>query len=161
MNLAEEASLSFLNGYFLGKIVLKKKKPCNECCKAFVTDLDDDQVVNSLIDQLEYKEGALTRPSKVGNQIFRHAEKIFRGAKTTFSKQKKLTDSLTSQIVADVKKKFPNIPQCHLNVIFRRFVNARLHFDADHIDNEFIEKNAEIIKGKAMASKTAKGVSLE
>ena len=161
LNLAEEASLSFLNGYFLSKIILKKQKPCQECCKAFITDLSDDQTVNSLINQLEFKEGALTRPSKLGNQIFRHAEKMFRGANLAFSKQKKITDVLTNQIVEDLKKNFPNIPQCHLNLIFRRFVNARLHFDAEHIDNEFIEKNAEIIKGKAMASKTAKGVSLE
>ena len=114
-----------------------------------------------MINQLEFKEGALTRPSKLGNQIFRHAEKMFRGANLAFSKQKKITNVLTNQIVADLKKNFPNIPQRHLNLIFHRFVNARLHFDAEHIDNEFIEKNAEIIKGKAMASKTAKGVSLE
>ena len=86
---------------------------------------------------------------------------MFRGANLSFSKQKKLTDLLTNQIVADLKENFPKIPHCHLNIIFRRFVNARLHFDAEHIDNEFVEENAEIIKGKAMASKTAKGVSLE
>ena len=161
LNLAEEAALSFLNGYFLRKIILKKDKSCEECCKAFVTNSDDDQIVNSLIKQKEYKEGALTRPSKLGNQIFRHAEKMFRGANVSFSKEKKLTDLLANKIVADLKQNFPNIPHCHLDVMFRRFVNARLHFDAEHIDNEFVEKNAKIIAGKAMASKTAKGVNLE
>ena len=46
---AEEDSLSFLNGYFLRKVILKKKKTWQECFKAFISDLDDDQTVNSLI----------------------------------------------------------------------------------------------------------------
>ena len=86
---------------------------------------------------------------------------MFRGANLAFSKQKNLTHLLPNQIVEDLKKNFPNVPHCHLNLIFRRFVNARLHFDAENIDNDFVEQNAEMIKGKAMASKTAKGVSLE
>jgi len=86
---------------------------------------------------------------------------MFRGANLAFSKQKNLTDLLLNQIVEDLKNNFPNVPHCHLNLIFRRFVNATLHFDAENIDNDFVEQNAEMIKGKAMASKTAKGVSLE
>ena len=158
LDLAESVALAYLAGYFLGKIFIQKRDynhpekeiKCALCFKAFIIDYEsDDQVVNSLITEKEFKPGALTRPSKFANAIFSHIEHIFRGAELAFSKQNNLTTILTDKMMASVLQKFPEVPKCHLRLLFRRFANARLHFDADNIDNAFIEKNKKIIEGKA------------
>ena len=170
LDLAESVALAYLAGYFLGKIFIQKRDynhpekeiKCAVCFKAFIIDYEsDDQLVNSLITEKEFKPGVLTRPSKFANAIFTHIENIFRGAELAFSKQNNLTTILTDKMMASVLQKFPDVPKCHLRLILRRFANARLHFDADNIDNAFIVKNAKIIEGKAYASKTSKGVSLK
>ena len=170
LDLAESVALAYLAGYFLGKILIQKRDlhhpvkeiKCAACFKAFIIDYEsDDQLVNSLITEKEYKPGALTRPSRFANAIFTDIEKLFRGAELAFSKQNNLTIILTDKMMASVLQKFPDVPKCHLRLIFRRFANARLNFDANFIDNQFIEKNKKIIEGKANASKTSKGVSLK
>ena len=171
LDLAESVALAYLAGYFLGKIFIQKRDihhpekviKCAICFKAFIIEdyESDDQLVNTLITEKEYKPGVLTRPSKFANAIFTHIENVFRGAELAFSKQNNLTTILTDKMMASVLQKFPDVPKCHLRLILRRFANARLHFDADFIDKDFIEKNAKIIEGKAYASKTSKGVSLK
>ena len=75
-----------------------------------------------------------------------------------FSKQKGLTDLLVEKIVETLEESFPNAPTCHLEPLFRRFANARLHFDADFFDSELQIKNKKDIEEKMNASKTAKAV---
>ena len=47
-------------------------------------------------------------------------------------------------MMASVLQKFPDAPKCHLRLILRRFANARLNFDANFIENQFIERCLEM-----------------
>ena len=131
------------------------------CKEAFIGDADDNRPINSLICQKEIKEGALTRPSKLATKIFIMAENVFRSANIKFSKQTRLIDLLTEQVLKHVKANAPEVPQCHLEIIFRRFVRARLFVDGEFTDSQLQVKNKEMIKGKRNASKTAKAVALQ
>ena len=138
-----------------------QKIPCSACTSAFIVNLDDDhQVTNSLITQKDYKPGALARPSEMANNMFTAAENLIRSSNISFSKQKGLTDILTDKIVEHVKLNFEKIPNCHLQVLLRRFAKARLFFNANNIDSRLQIKHKKEIDGKKHASKTSKGVSL-
>merc|ERR1712024_108042 len=59
IHFSEEASLAYLIGYLLLHTILSKKSKCEECKKAFVISIEnDDQKVNSIIKAREYKAGA-------------------------------------------------------------------------------------------------------
>ena len=171
---AETTALAFLGGYMLKHVILGKTrrkgninikknfKVCQLCAKAFIADPEtDDQVENTLIRMKEFKEGALCRPTRLGNKAFLFAEQLIRSANLEYSKQTGLCDLLTKKIVDGIKENYPDAPTCHLRPIFRRFTNARLNFDGDYIESHLTVKNKKEIKGKANASKTSKGVTLE
>ena len=160
-NWSETCSLAYFVGYLLKKVILNKKKPCMVCKEAFVGDADDNRAINSLIVQKENKEGALTRPSKLATRIFIMAENLLRSANVRFSKETGLTDRLTKQVVAHVKSNVPDVPKCHLELIFRRFVKCQLFFDGEFTDSKLQVKNKKMIEGKTNASKTAKAVALQ
>ena len=69
---SEKCSLAYLAGYVLKKVINGKKKKfkCGNCAKLVITDLGDEQTVNSLISIKEYKEGAPVRPSTLANEMF-------------------------------------------------------------------------------------------
>ena len=158
---SETCSLAYFVGYLLKKVILNKKNPCVVCKEAFILDADDNRAINSLIRQKEYKKGVLVFPSKLATRAFVMAENVVRSANITFSKETGLTDRLTEQVVAHVKAKVPEVPLCHLELIFRRFVKAQLFFDGEFTDSQLQVKNKESIEGSQNASKTAKAVALK
>ena len=146
---------------------MKKIKPslrspkCPVCLKAFVIDcIDDDQEVNDFIDMKEYREGTNVRCTVLANEMFLHAEKIFRSAWAQFSKQKDLTEQLTAAVISGCTEKFEDIPICHLKNILGKFVHVRLYFYADYIDRKLQKVHKRAIRSSLNASKSSKAANL-
>ena len=158
---AELASLAFLVGYLLKVTILTEKSNCNICAQLFVVDFEkDDQEVNSLITAREYKAGALVRPSRMANAMFKRLEGIFRKKSETFAKRKNINDILTVAFLKEAKEIFPQVPTCHFELMFRRFAKIRLHFEGEFINSQLQIRQKSEIENAAFGSKSSKGVSL-
>ena len=168
----EKSSLAMFGGWVLKVTIvlpayMKRFKPslrttkCDVCIKAFVLKYtDDDQEVNDFIQMREYKKGALVHPTVMANEMFLHAEKIFRAAWKLLPKHKNLNEKLTSKVVSACSGKFEQLPLCHLERILGKFVEVRLHFYADYIDGKLQKISKRAIINSANASKSTKAATL-
>ena len=168
----ELAALANFGGWVLRVTIvcpprMKKIKPslrspkCHVCLKAFVVDcIDDDQEVNDFIDMKEYREGTNVRATVLANEMFLHAETIFRSVWAQFSKQDDLTEQLTAAVISACTEKFEDIPICHLKNILGKFIHVRLYFYADFIDRKLQKLNKRDIMSSLNASKSSKAANL-
>ena len=158
---AELASLAYLVGYLLKVTILTDKSNCKNCALLFVVDFEkDDQEVNSLITAREYKAGALVRPSRLANAMFKRLEGIFRSKSDTFTKTKNINNILTIEFVKEAKENFPQVPDCHFELMFRRFAKIRLHFEGEFLNSKLQNRQRDEINNSAYGSKSSKGVNL-
>ena len=165
---AELASLAYLVGYLLKVTILTDKSNCKNCALLFVVDFEkDDQEVNSLITAREYKAGALVRPSRLANALFKRLEGIFRAKSETFAKLKNINNILTiafvkeaKEFVKESKENFPQVPDCHFELMFRRFAKIRLHFEGEFLNSKLQNRQRDEIENSAYGSKSSKGVNL-
>ena len=131
------------------------------CALAFVVDFEkDDQEVNSLITAREYKAGALVRPSRLANAMFKRLEGIFRSLSDTFAKRKSINDILTVAFIKEAKENFPQAPDCHFDLMFRRFAKIRLHFEGEFLNAKMQIRQKDEVENAAFGSKSSKGVNL-
>ena len=124
----ERHALARISGYVLLKTIKNESCKCQNCIEYFTAHHEVEQPVNALIDQIEFKKGALTRPSEIGNEIFQQAELVFRLNRKKLCSKPRMGDSMTNLILQNLKTKFGNLPSCHLELIFKRFVKIRFHF---------------------------------
>ena len=158
---AELASLAYLVGYLLNVTILTEKSNCKACALVFVVDFEkDDQEVNSLITAREYKAGALVRPSRMANAMFKRLEGIFRKYSETFAKRKSINDILTVAFIKEAKENFPQAPDCHFDLMFRRFAKIRLHFEGEFLNAKMQIRQKDEVENAAFGSKSSKGVNL-
>ena len=124
----EEHALARLSGYVLYKTIKKTTCNCRTCIDYYTTSHETEQSVNSLIDHTDYKPGALTRPSEIGNAVFKQAEIVFRLNRKKLCGKPKMGQKMTELILQNLPVNFGNLPKCHLELIFKRFVKIRFHF---------------------------------
>lgn len=122
----EEHALARLSGYVLFKTI--KKNGCKSCTEYYTASHEIEQSVNSLIDHTDYKPGALTRPSIIGNTVFQQAELIFRLNRKKLCSKPRMGERMTELILTNLQANFGDLPKCHLKLIFKRFVKIRFHF---------------------------------
>ena len=168
----EKSSLAMFGGWVLKVTIvlpayMKRFRPslrttkCDVCIQAFVLKYtDDDQEVNDFIQMREYKKGALVHPTVMANEMFLHAEKVFRAAWKELPKHKNLNEKLTSKVVSACSSKFQQLPHCHLERILGKFVEVRLHFYADYIDGKLQRMHKRAIINSANASKSTKAAMI-
>ena len=155
--LAKEASLAYVGGYFIYAVILKKEKPCKKCANSFTTSHEsDNQMENKLVGLKEFKEGALKRLSKVGNQMFKIAELIFNERRDALKGKSDITKKLVDEIVKEVSKAISEIPTCHLKQIMQRFITARIHWWLSQESAIEIESHKDIIRNEANSSRCQK-----
>ena len=85
---------------------------------------------------------------------------IFRAASSTFVNKRNITDILTVGFKKEIKENFPQAPDCHFDLIFRRFAKIRLNFEGDFLDSHLQTRQKKDIENAAHGSKTSKGVDL-
>ena len=125
---SEEHALARVSGYILFKTIGKDSCKCDKCKNYFIAKDDDQQAVNELIDYTDYKPGALTRPSKDANEVFKMAETIFRCNRHKICKEPRMGERMTNLILSKIPHQFGNLPECHLKLVFSRFVKVRFYF---------------------------------
>ena len=163
---AERCSLAYLAGYVLKVTIMKKTKSgakyCVKCEEYFTVKFEDDaQEVNSLITFKDYTEGALVRPSENANAMFYLCETIFRRVFEELRKETRLIDRIAELFVKEVRENYPQAPNCHIELIFKRFAKMRMHFEGEFIDSHWkvSEINAAEIESSSNSSKSAKVVT--
>ena len=157
VDFSQKIALGYAAGYFLYKTILKGKSHCANCKEAFITShVDDDQVENTLMRAKDFKEGALTRPSVLGNTVFKLAEDFFSMHYSKLSGKKGITEKMTQLIIKKLIEKIPDITQCHLSIIIRRFVTARLMWKLNNETSHEIEAQKVVISNEANSSRTMK-----
>ena len=157
---AEKASLAYLTGYVLKRTIMIRVQYCVRCEEYYTVKFeDDDQEVNSLITHKEYKDGVLVRPSKDANEMFFICEGIFRSALELLKNKTGLTDKMAALFVKEIREKFPQVPSCHLELVFKRFAKIRMNFEGEFIDSHKQVKHAVEIEGGSNASRSAKQVA--
>ena len=68
-----------------------------------------------------------------------------------------LTEPLTNKIVEKLNDARPDqLPQCHLKIIIRRFINGRIHWWLNQETEENKDSEKDYLKSEAMSSKTQK-----
>ena len=61
----------------------------------------------------------------------------------------------------EVRENYPQAPNCHIELIFKRFAKMRMHFEGEFIDSHWkaSEINAAEIESSSNSSKSAKVVT--
>lgn len=160
-NISEAASLAYLGGYVLFKTICTKSK-CQNCKKIYVSDHEDQpEEVNSLISFKEYKQGKLVTPSPVGNRLMEALESLFRTNREKFKRKKNQLTNISTLVIDQLTKDFPDLPKCHLSLIVTRFMKIRLLFWGDQITKELkaIHKKSLVTASYASKSTRAKTAS--
>ena len=67
-----------------------------------------------------------------------------------------ITEPLTRKILTKLNDARPELPQCHLEIIIRRFINGRIHWWLQQETDENKEMEKDYLKSEAMSSKTQK-----
>ena len=92
----------------------------------------------------------------MGDWLFRVAEGIFKLYRDKL-KGDEIAEPITRKIVEKLNTARPEqLPQCHLKMIIRRFINARIHWWLQQETNENKETEKSYLKSEAMSSKTQK-----
>ena len=154
----EEMALSNLGGYLLAHTIGPRgPSKCSTCAEAFILKADAEWLeVNFHIREKEYKEGSLTRPSKIFYEMIFKAESLFRCNRDSLMEQKNITIKMRNIFVGVLTKEFNDIPLCCLQLIFTRFSKIRLHFYGKHLNGKLQKANKKKIQDDANASKTTK-----
>ena len=154
----KEGSFVFFIGYILKKTILSKsecKSLTNNCTSQWVTKvIDPKNEFHLLINQREYVEGALTRPSEKAIDMFIIAEKVFRAHRDEWKHDRNAASKFTDRALETIEDKYSTVKKCHLRLIISRFMRARLHFYASFETKKEVPKNAANIRSAANASKT-------
>ena len=152
-DVAEDNAKAFLAGYTFKKTICSQSK-CEKCESVFVTDhLLDDQECNILISLRDYKPGALKRPSKIGNELIKCAETVFRIERDRLVGQDGIGNKLAAKFLAQWQREFPDLPTCHLKLIAERYAKIRLHFWAKFVNDQLQEGQKETIAQASYSSK--------
>ena len=160
VDFADIATLALVGGYFLKKVInspsSKRRKAfkCIECCSIWIQKAsDENQLENSFIDHKEFKKGAFTRPSILGNQAFFSMEALFIINRDTYRSKKGISMLIVRNIVGKLSDQFNDIfPKCHLEKIVKKYVNCRLQRWGKFENMRLTSKNKEVIYGDAYAS---------
>ena len=158
---ADVATLALVAGYFLRKVIKnpgsKKRKgfKCQACIDIWIQKSDDQsQLDNSLIDHKEFKEGAMTRPSILGNEAFFTMESLFLTNRDTYKEKKRISDIIVHNIVEKMCQQYDSLPLCHLEKIVRKYVNCRLQRWGKFQNKELTTKNKAVIFSEAHSSRS-------
>ena len=153
---AETCSLANLGASMLKKTIKSKRGKCEKCTKAFTVHGDEDtQPENTFIKQASYTETSLTFPSRVANKMFLSAELVFRSQRVRhLERNKNLGKLLLDKVLTDFRHEFPDVPKCHLKIIFGRFLRTRCHQWARKSNERFVAAQKEELDGQADSSKS-------
>ena len=116
----------------------------------------DPQEENSLIHSKDFTEGALVKPSILGNQVVRSIEALFMANRDELMEKSELLTYFTTKVLELIELKYPELPKCHLKQIVARFLKARVHFWANRLSQKLIKRNEKDIRSEACASWTTK-----
>ena len=127
------ATLALVAGYFLRKVIKnpgsrrRKGYKCEACINIWIEKPNEEnQLDNSLIDHKEFKKGAMTRPSVLGNKAFFTMESLFLTNRDTYKEKKRISDLIVKNIVEKMSDQYDTLPLCHLEKIVRKYVNCRI-----------------------------------
>ena len=154
----KDGSFVYFCGYILKKTILGRsecKLVLNNCIGQWITKvINTENELYMMIDQREYKEGALTRPSLKAIEMFTIAEKVFRAHRDEWKNEKDVATKLTDRALRIIEDTYSSVKKCHLRIIIARFMRSRLHFYASFETRKELPKNAANIKSAANASKS-------
>ena len=134
---SEENATAYFAGYVLGHNITKEKKrgkknksACATCEAVLVAKTDDEEQEScALIDLREYKKGSLVTPSETANQIFQLVEATFRKVRDSYAEENKnLKSRITTEALIQINLKITTAPQCHLELLVSKFIEARLNW---------------------------------
>ena len=156
------AALANVAGYFLKKIINRpanksqKRFKCQKYCDVWIQKANEpSQPENALIEAKEWSDGALTRPSVLGNEAFFAMEVLFMTNRETYRNQKGILKPFANNIAENLRGKFNDqLPECHLSIIVERYINCRLHRWARFMDKKLSTENEQEIFNEAQASRT-------
>ena len=157
---AEASALSYYGGY-----VLYKTNLCKTCKSKLVfkvtQDAVNDQAVNNLIVEKEWRIGSLTRPTKLANVLFHTIEGLFKCNRHLYLEKYDIQTSLVDFLTKHIKANVEDVPHCCLEKIINRFMRGRLHFWAKFINEQGKEVNDPIALQESMASKSSRAKTID
>ena len=158
---AEECSLAHVIGYLLKKTICTKSK-CADCQETFTMEKNNGADWQTLLIEKCYTPDALTFPSEVAYRIFSMCEASFLENVRNILLIDDFVDELVGQIYPKVIEAHPQIPQCHLKLLLKRFFKIRVHFLARQLTIQ--AKGSDIFqdlkRDAGYASKSMKGFQL-
>ena len=159
---SDENALTYLIGYLFKKTIHSKSK-CDTCKGVFVQDKCDASFNQRLIQLRCYTPDALVIPTELAYRVFSLVESTFIYNLPSIQQRKKnFIEQLLEKLVVTVENMFPEIPRCHLSLMFRRFIKIRMHFYTRQVVEE--EKATDEFKAAKRdaghASKTVAGYQL-
>ena len=155
---AEEQGLVYHIGYVLKKTICSKSH-CQHCIDLLTINDDDRDLRHTLIIEKAYTEGALTLPSKLACDVFEKANASFMTNREKFAKAPRSLDKFIDWLKDDLEENFPGFPQCHLELILRRFFKVRMYFWARFLDAR-LQKSIKDQKSKTYDSRSMTGYQL-
>ena len=141
----EICALANIAASILAKTIHHGRSKCQPCTEAFTTSYEgDEQKCNEFLRFRSKNTNKSTFPSILANAMFLSAESLFRSRRLDLlPENRNISKKLLEMVLADFEKEFSemNIPDCHLKVIFGRFLKARCNFWAR-------KSNARILKSQ-------------
>lgn len=163
-NISEKNSLAYLAGMILKRTILKANKVCNACSSAFISkEQGTNEDYEDLISLKEFKNGALTKPTKIAFEMFYDSEAIFRSNESVVGQNDRLIgNKITTNVLQFLREKFKQVPDCHMDKIFTRFIRARLCFEGKEKTRNLFEKKSiqKEAEAEANASRTTKALKI-
>ena len=162
---AEDCALSNLAGFVLNKTIGKfGRSKCSKCEDTFITIGEcDEQECNQLIRIKSYKDGKLAFPSSLANRLFKSAELTFRSRRMgLLNHNQNVGETILVNVLEDLDPtlKLFDVPRCHLQIIFRRFIRIRCHFWAKRSNEALVNNQKDEIDEIANSSASIKQVQL-
>ena len=149
----EVCALANIAASILAKSIHHGRSKCKTCTEAFTTPFEgDNQKCNEFLRFRSKNTDKSTFPSILANAMFLSAESLFRCRRLDLLyENRNISKKLLEMVLADFKKEFSlmTIPNCHLRVIFGRFLKARCNFWARKSNERILKsQGAEINKQK-------------
>ena len=108
---------------------------------------------HSLITEKAYVDGALKLPSELASCLFEDANCRYMENRDSFDKAPRTLDKFCVWLSKELSQKHTDFPQCHLDLLLRRFFKVRMNYLANHLDEE-LQKQIKDIKESTYGSRT-------
>ena len=121
----EDPKHVLLMGYVLLETVCKQSK-C-EICSSVFTSNQPTKVYHRFVKECDFTGKALCYATEAGYMMFSACEAIFQANKDKMYQKKWLINKFSKAAVKRVKESMPDLPQCHLTIVIKRYFKIRLN----------------------------------